>query len=268
MKKILAVFSAVAFLGSTTLVVSACGVSQGSKIDIVVKDAPKKAENDQNPLNSYVYNNQYNYSQANVNYAIGVAGQLASDKIYNFRQSNGNANLWDEFYKSQAWQRGSFHSFHYEPAISGDPKEAFTFRDSQNNEFVYSLKNSDPSLDENKLMMYWFITSKDAGGAPSKDNIIVPAPGDFEDGKTSLTKTGWIHLYLIIGAYKIDFNVEINFSFTKVKVVNNDYFVMLDTSTFAQPLGKIDFNNPPYDKVLNLEISNYTPPAPEPESIL
>lgn len=266
MKKILAFFSAVAFLGTTTLAVSACGVSQGSKIEVIVQDAPEKAENDQDPLTSYVYNNQYNYSQANVNYAIGVAGQLASDKIYNTRQSDGNANLWDEFYKSQAWQRGSFQSFNYDPEVAGDPKEAFTFRDGAGNEFVYSVRNNDPT-DEDKVMMYWFITSETAGGEPSKNTISVPNPGDFEDGKTELTKSGWIHLYLIIGAYQIDFNIEINFNFTKVKAANGSEFVMLDTSTFTKPLGDIDFNNPPYDKVLNLEITAYTPPE-EPNSEL
>lgn len=264
MKKILAFFSAVAFLGSTTLAVSACGVSQGSKIDIVVLDAPKKAENDQDPHTNYVYNNQYNYSQGNVNYAIGVAGQLASDKIYNVRQSTGNPNLWDEFYSSQAWQRGSFHSFHYDPTVVGGPKEAFTFQDGSGNEFVVGLKNNDPSVDDNKSMMYWFITSPDAGGTPSRNNIAVPSVADFGE-KTKLTKSGWIHLYLIIGAYRIDFNVEINFNFTLVDVVGNNKFVMLDTTTFAKPLGELDFNNPPYDKVLNLEISNYTPPTPDPK---
>lgn len=256
MKKILAFFSAVAFLGSTTLAVSACGVSQGTKIDVVIKDAPEKAKETEDPLVDYVYNNKYNYSSANVNYLIGLAAQLVSDKIYNVKQTGTD---WEEFYNYQIWQRESFTSFTYAPTLSGDEK-AFSFRDSKGEEFVYQIRNNDASDDDNKLMAYWFIVSATQGGPPSRNNITIPRPSEFDHDTEIKTQTGWIHLALNIGVYQIDFNTEINFNFTRITDVNNQQVVLLDLTTFTKPFGDIDFSNPPYDKINNLTLSKPSTP--------
>ncbi|MBE4704146.1 hypothetical protein [Spiroplasma platyhelix] len=249
MKKILAFFSAVAFLGSTTLAVSACGVSKGDNIEVVIKEAPKKAENNQDPLTEYVYNNQYNYSGVNANYLIALAGQTATDKIYNFKQPGTE---WEEFYSSEVWQRKSFSSFHYEPTGSED---AFSFRGQGGQEFIVQLKNNDASDDTNKVMSYWFITSANPGDDPEKDNIVVPNSSEFNDDTKIITRSGWIHLFLVIGDFQIDFNAEINFNFTKITDVNNQPVVMLDITTFTKPLGDASFENPPYDRIANLALT-------------
>lgn len=252
MKKILALFSAVTFVAGSTLAVSACGVSKGTKIEIVIKTAPEKAEDSQDPLNEYVYNDKYTYSSGNVNYLIGLSAQIASDKIYNIKQQGAD---WEEFYNSNDWQRGNFASFHYEPTGG---ENAFSFTGKNGQEFIYSLKNNDGSVDDNKLISYWFITSSAAGGTPTKENIVVPSPDDFEtQNKKIITNQGWIHLALKIGVFQIDFDAQINFDFTKITDVNQQPIVMLDFSTFAKPYGEIDFNNlePAYNKVVNLVVT-------------
>lgn len=259
MKKLLAFFSAVTFLGSTTLAVSACGVPQGAKIETIIKTAPEKATEEQDPRTEYVYNNQYNYSSANVNYLLGVSANLASDKIRTEEQSG---SMWEEFYQSDVWRYGSFSSIHYE--VTGE--NAFSFRDGSNNEFIYQIKNNDASVDENRLMTYWVIVSATPGGSPSKSNISMPSASEFEkDGKV-ITRTGWIHLFLWIGAYQIDFNAEINFNFTRITDKNNQQVVLFDLTSFSKPFGDIDFNKPPYDKISNLDISaKPAEPDPDPE---
>lgn len=261
MKKILAFLSAVTFLGSSTLAVSACGVSQGTKVEVVIKDAPTKAENNQDPLTDYVYNNQYTYIANNVSYFLALAAQLASDKIYEIKQTGDG---WEDFYNSNAWRRNAFTSFHYEPTLSGEAK-AFSYR-AQGGEFIVQINNGDASLDDNLIRTYWFITSANAGESPSSNNIIIPEIDDPEwEDQNTITRTGWVHLYLVLEDFKIDFDAEINFNFSKTRDKSGQSVVILNLTTFSQPFGKIDFENPPYEKIAGLAVSDYVPPE-TPES--
>lgn len=266
MKKILAFFSAIAFLGSGTLAVSACGVSKGQQIEIKTPNAPKKAKDGQDPLTEYVYNDKYYYSSNNTNYLIGLSAQLTSDKIYADSGKTFNSATWKEFYNSQEWQRGYFSSFGYDQTGALPSGEHdFSFRANNDQDLIVQLKENDASVDNNKIRTYWFVTSPTAWNAsnpgdykPTKNNITIPDVADFTDKNKIITKTGYIHLYLLIGKFRIDFSAEINFDFTKVVDKNNQPLVMIDIDTFAKPFGTIDFNHPEktYDKVIsNIDIS-------------
>lgn len=261
MKRILAFFSAIAFFGTSTLAVSACGVSKGQEIEVKIANAPKEAKDGQDPLTEYVYNNKYYYSGKNINYVLAVAAQLTSDRIYDDNNTTFTGSVWEKFYNSHEWQRGSYTSFNYDqtgalPVGEND----FSFKAANEQDFIYQVKDDDVSVDDNKSRIYWFVTSANSWSAdnsstyqPTKNNIKIPAVTDFTDEKKSITQTGWIHLYLLIGKFKVDFSAQINFVFTKAIDKNQQSIVMLDSDTFNKPFGTINFNKPEetYNKVIN-----------------
>lgn len=264
MKKILAFFSALAIGATTGLSVSACGVSKGEEIKIKVNAPKEDKEGKNDPLSEYVYNNKYNYINNYSTLLIAIAAQLATDKIYDDNQKTLNSEIWKEFYSSQEWQRGYFSSFNYDqsaylPAAEHD----FSFKANNNQDLIYQVRSNDASKDDNKLRIYWFVTSEQPWSndskdyKPTKNNITIPNISDFDNEK-KITKTGWIHLYLLIGNFRIDFSAEINFTFNKFVDGANIPVVLLDITTFSKPFGEINFNNKAetYNKVLrNLTVS-------------
>lgn len=266
MKKILSFFSAITFFGTSTLAVSGCGISKGQKIEVKIANAPKEAKDGQDPLTEYVYNNKYYYSSKNINYVLVVAAQLTSDHIYDDNNTTFTGPVWEKFYNSHEWQRGSYTSFNYDqtgalPIGEND----FSFKAANEQDFIYQVKNEDASVDDNRSRIYWFVTSVNPWSAdnssnyqPTKNNIKIPVVTDFTDEKKVIIQTGWIHLYLLIGKFRIDFSAQINFVFTKIVDKNQQPIVMLDVDTFNKPFGKIDFNNSKntYNKVIsNITVS-------------
>ncbi|MGL5268149.1 MAG: hypothetical protein ACRC8P_00035 [Spiroplasma sp.] len=263
MKKILAFFSAIAFFGTSSLAVSACGISKGQKIEMNIANAPKEAKDGQDPLTEYVFNNKYYYNSNNINYILVLAAQLTSDRIYNDNQRTLNGPVWKKFYNSHEWQRGNFLSFNYDQSGTlPDKEQDFSFTGANEKDFI-QLKNNDASIDDNKLRIYWFVTSPEAWSSdkpenykPTKNHIKVPAVTEFTDQKKTILQTGWIHLYLLIGEFRIDFSAQITFTFAKKIDKNSQSLVVLDLDTFNKPFGIINAKDP--EKTYNKVISNIT----------
>lgn len=263
MKKILAFLSSFIFIGSSVLVVSACGVSKGQEIPTEIKFAPTKAENNQDPLVDYVYNDQYVYSENTATYPLGVAAQLVSDKLYRDPNSFTGA-VWKEFYNSQAWQRGYFSSINYDITDTG-LTQAFAFEGADNKQFIINVNNNDLSEDKNIIRFYWFLTSANpwsssnpSGYQPSKNTIVVPDQSEFNDEVKTITKQGYIHIYLEIGTFRLDFSALLNFDFFKIVDRNDQPAVLLSANSFRKPFGDISFDNPEKTfaaAIKNLEIS-------------
>lgn len=234
MKKMFAFLAAVGFLGTGTLSVTACGVSQGQKIPTNV-NAPEKANQGQDPTNEYVYNDKYVYSQTNINLAIGVASQLAVQRIRDTSEGR-TTDIWKEFYNSDEWKTGFFTSFNHD--------QHFSFKAKGGKNLIYYIKNNDFTDDNNKLRSYWFVTSSSAGETPLEDNIDIPATSEFDE-KDNITRNGWIHIYLKIGKFRIDFDAQIKFVFSRVYDSKKERAeVILNNETFTKPFGTIDFNHP------------------------
>lgn len=265
MKKLIAFFSAVTFLGSSVLAVSACGVSKGQIVKVEINNAPKKAENGQDPLIDYIYNDKYSYNSGSVVYLTALAAQLASDKIYYDNEKTLNSDDWKELYRSTEWQEQSFSSFNYELA---EGVEGFSFQANNDQDLIYQISNNDSTVDNNKLRIYWFITSAEPWNSedsesfnPTKENITVPGLSEFDDNNV-ITDTGWLHFYLKIGTFRIDFSIEINFIFNKVFDKNDIPVVVLNLDTFAKPFGDIKFDDreeAAKTKVVNLSVKKETP---------
>lgn len=260
MKKLIAFFSAITFLGTSTLAVSACGVSKGQEIKVEINNVPKKAEDGQDPLTDYVYNNTYNYNASYVIYLTALAAQLASDKIYYDDGKTLNDDNWKQFYASTEWRTKSFSSFNY---ADSENSQGFSYQDSAGTDFIYQINKNDASVDANKLRMYWFITSAtpwsaDSSYQPTKNNITIPSIDDFKTDKEIIQKQGYVHFYLVMGNYQIDFSVQITFYFGKVIDKNKQPTVVLNLDTFSKPLGNIKFDDretAANDKIVNLTLS-------------
>lgn len=266
MKKLIAFFSAITFLGTSTLAVSACGVSKGQEIKVEINNAPKKAEDDQNPPNDYVYDKTYNYNSGSATYLTALAAQLASDKIYYDEGKTLNDDNWKEFYHSIEWQEKSFSSFNY---ADSENERGFSYQDSNGNDFIYQINKNDGTVDTNKLRIYWFITSKESWSEgtlspnqqPTKNNITIPSLADFANDEDIIKKQGWVHFYLVIGNYQIDFSIQITFYFGKIIDKNNNSFVVLNLDTFSKPFGNIKFDDreaAANEKIVNLTLSTKT----------
>lgn len=259
MKKLIAFFSAITFLGTSTLAVSACGVSKGQEVKVEINNAPKKSD-DTDPSNDYVYNNTYNYNTGSVLYLTALAAQLAADKIYYDDGKTLNDDDWKAFYASTEWRTKSFSSFNYNDS---EDSRGFSYQDSNNNDFIYQINKNDASVDTNKLRMYWFITSatpwtSDATYQPTKDNITIPTDSDFKTDKDIVQKQGYVHFYLVIGNYRIDFSVQITFYFGKVIDKNKQSTIVLNLDTFSKPLGNIKFDDheAATEKIINLTLTS------------
>ncbi len=267
MKKLIAFFSAITFLGTSSLAVSACGVSKGQEIKVEINNAPKKAE-DSDPTNDYVYNSTYNYNAGSVIYLTALAAQLASDKIYYDDGKTLNDDNWKEFYASTEWRAKSFSSFNY---ADSENSQGFSYQDSNSNDFIYQINKNDASVDANKLRMYWFITSATPWSAdtsssyqPTKKNITIPTDSEFKTDKDIVQRQGYVHFYLVMGNYQIDFSVQITFYFGKVIDKNKNSTVVLNLDTFSKPLGNIKFDDretAANEKIVNLTLSTKTAPS-------
>lgn len=248
MKKLIAFFSAITFLGSSTLAVSACGVSKGHPINVEIKNAPTKAEKEQTPSpDNYLYNDTYVYNEVNAAYLPTLAAQLVSDKIYYDNGKTLNDDDWKAFYHSTEWRKGYFSSFNYDDS---ENNRGFSYQDSAGNDFIYQITNNDASVEANKVRIYWYLTSTAAwtpdtanSYQPTKNNITMPALADFAKDTDIIKKQGWVHFWLGIGQYRIDFSVQITFSFGKITDKNKDSFVVLNLATFSKPLGDIKFDD-------------------------
>lgn len=263
MRKIITFLSALSFFSTSTLSVVACGVGNGSEVEIV-KNAPELAKNNEDPLKDYVYNNSYAFDKNSVNGTIVLASQLAADKIKDDNGATYTGNIWNDFYKSAGYTEGSYTKFALDNTGLPAGEHDFSYTGAAGQQlFYWAAKDDDAHLDQNKVRVYWFTGSSTAWSPgssntykPTKESLVVPSLNDFNDKTKQIVKQLYLHLYLLIPGFKIDFSAKIDITFQKTTDKNGLSFVSLDPATIEKPFGTINSDDP--SPVYNDRISNVT----------
>lgn len=273
MRKLITFFSIISLLSSSVTTITACSIPVGDQVKINIGNEPTIQKINEDPLRDYVYNKRYYYNnghQGAIENALGQIMQLALDKIRDNNFKNSSEILlspdWKSFYKSEGYLLGHYNDINYNYNKSTNLSTSlltrpFTTTDNEGALLVSGLTDDDASQDQ--YYAYWFVTSDKPTVAenPTTDartSIELPDISDFKDSKDKITKEGWIHLFLTINdndksnaeIYRIDFNVRINFNFILHVDKNGYQIVVVDSSTFTNPIGEVDFEHPErtYDK--------------------
>ncbi|BDT05148.1 hypothetical protein [Spiroplasma ixodetis] len=266
MRKLITLFSTLSLLSSSVSTIVACGTGDGSKIETNFKNEPSNKDGD--PLVDYVYNKYYQYDTKLLYKPLTAFMQLAADKIRIDRNALEVTDAARDFYNSDQYKSGNYESINYN--VNNDPNkvmnEPFSCKDANGSLLVFGLTDND--ISKQQYYGYWYVTYETATEAenPSKvakTSIVSPKITDFKDDKNkTIIKKGWIHLFFIMKdskmnkTFKIDFNIQIDVSFSLWVDKNKKEIVVINPNTIDKALGDVDFRNP--DKVVHERINNMT----------
>ena len=259
MRKLITFFSIISLLSSSITTITACSIDEGDQVKINIGNEPTIQKINEDPLKDYVYNKRYYYDnghQGSIENSLGQITQLAFDKIKdnNFKNTAELLPDWKSFYKSEGYLLGHYNDINYNKSKTPLTRP-FTTTDKKGALLVSGLTDDDASKDQ--YYAYWFVTSDNPNAAETPNasaetSIELPNISDFKTPKDKITKEGWIHLFLTIDdndksnseIYQIDFNVRITFNFILHVDKNGYQIVVVDSSTFTNPIGEVDFEHP------------------------